>query len=275
MSRTLITVVVLLFTACMVPAQCSTGNIPCLTDLANNFPQFDQLQGSFGTVLTTRLSLQPGMEHQPAPGDPDVGRAAAWKTSLWDNVTIHVDATGSNTLQNQLNTAGTSLTKFQLTGVKFNPTAYIAYQVNIGQFIAGKRQSQAGHNLAAGRALYREGEMEKLRKAYASFEELRAEFLEKLASRTASQSIVDAKQRVLAAIQAEAKACEQKNDCEKVKAASALAAAEAAVVDAQASASNGNTIASSFLKMKIQALEVLSLSNYSESVVSEWIVARP
>jgi aminopeptidase N len=215
------------------------------------------------------------MEHRSAPGDPDVGKSPAWKTSLWDNVTIHVDATGTNTLENQLNSAATGLTKFQLTGVKFIPTAYLAYQANIGQFITAVRQSRAGRNLAAGKALYQEGETEKLRNAYASFEELRAEFMEKLANRAASQSIVEAKQKALAAIQEEAKTCEQKNDCEKAKIASALAAAETAVLDARASASNGDTVNSSFLKMKIQALEVLSLSNYSGSVASEWMEARP
>lgn len=113
--------VTFLVLAPLAMAQCPARDLPCLEHLASAFPPLTELEPSLADNLVTKLSLQPSGAFKAAPTDPEVGRAAAWKTALWDNLTVHADGTFTETLERTLQTGG-ALTRFQLTGVKFVPT---------------------------------------------------------------------------------------------------------------------------------------------------------
>ncbi len=261
-------------------AQCDLPCLKKLVELANDFPSRVELESRFVDNLNTRLSLQPTARFKAWPSDPEVGRETAWKTAVWDNIKIHGDATQTETLESATPTGATpgQLTKFGLTGFKFIPSIWVAYEANVGQLITAWRQKRAGKNLRLGQKLYQNEELQKLRKAYADFEELRAEFLEAIAASEAQVRLTEAKVKV---IQAKIKAAERCRDnaalCADEKshktAAVDIAAAEAEEAEVRAAATKA-IVSSPFHKMKAKAIEVLSLVDYQDEALQHWLDAR-
>jgi hypothetical protein len=206
----------------------------------------------------------------------------------------------------------TTLTPFQLTGVTFTPTYFVQYELKLGQLWTAAHQARAGENLKEGKQLYRNAQRQKLRIAYAKFEQLRAKFLEAVAAKSAAaraaQAKADSEVKAAEARAAEKRPCDaDKEGCAQVKASAAKACTEMAcdavkvavdkvcgadaactlarqaearangetkTADRRAAQAKADNVASAFHEMKVQAIEVLSMVNHQGVVLEYWLEAR-
>jgi hypothetical protein len=174
---------VLLAGATVVSAQCKPDDQPCSDKLTPGVPQLDDLKSN----LQNYLNAQPVLLVQPSSGasSPVIpSRFSTWDSAILNNLTFHVDGTYSDTLQRSQMNGSETLTPFQLTGVKFQPTVSLTYQVNLGQLTSARRQwsaalhaqQQAQAKAQWDRAVQSQAAFAELEKDYVAYEKLKAQF---------------------------------------------------------------------------------------------------
>jgi hypothetical protein len=137
-TKSLLIVTFILVSAAVSSAQCKPEDQQCLTHFVQSFPKLEELKSS----LTAYLKSQPTVAVSAAGGSssPVSDSFSTLNSLVLHNLKFHVDGTYSDTLAKSQQNGSQTLTPFQLTGVKFQPTISLTYEVTLDQLTGARHQ---------------------------------------------------------------------------------------------------------------------------------------
>lgn len=172
-TKSLLIVTSILVSAAVSSAQCKPEDQQCLTHFVQSFPKLDKLKSS----LSVYLKSQPAVAVSAAGGSssPVSDSFSTLDSLVLHNLKFHVDGTYSDTLARSQQNGSQTLTPFQLSGVKFQPTVSLTYEVNLDQLTgAGRQWHEAQRRAQWDRDVQSRAALAQLENDYLKFEQLQS-----------------------------------------------------------------------------------------------------